>query len=107
MGHQLRQVPSRLLRQSRYAQLPFDQARQGHSNYQCRTALVFGSERTREYYKDKKDKAPVIDVLKAGYMKVVGKGKLPEQPVIVKARYFSREAEEKIKSAGGVCVLCA
>ncbi|CAE8626942.1 unnamed protein product [Polarella glacialis] len=64
------------------------------------------SEQTRAYYKEKTDKAPVIDVMKAGYMKVMGKGKLPEQPVIVKARYFTKEAEEKIKAAGGVCVLC-
>ncbi|CAE7196775.1 RPL27A [Symbiodinium sp. CCMP2592] len=65
------------------------------------------SEQTRLFYKDKTDKAPVIDVMKAGYMKVLGKGQLPEQPVIVKARYFTKEAEEKIKAAGGVCVLCA
>ncbi|CAE8697231.1 unnamed protein product, partial [Polarella glacialis] len=51
------------------------------------------SEQTRAYYAEKKDKAPVIDVMKAGYMKVMGKGKLPEQPVIVKARYFTKEAE--------------
>ncbi|CAE7393245.1 RPL27A [Symbiodinium natans] len=65
------------------------------------------SEQTRLFYKDKTDKAPVIDVMKAGYMKVLGKGQLPEQPMIVKARYFTKEAEEKIKAAGGVCVLCA
>ncbi|CAK0809662.1 unnamed protein product [Prorocentrum cordatum] len=53
------------------------------------------------------DKAPVIDVMKAGYMKVCGKGQLPEQPLIVKARYFTKEAEVKIKDAGGVCVLVA
>jgi large subunit ribosomal protein L27Ae len=28
---------------------------------------------------------------------VLGKGVLPKQPVIVKARFFSRRAEEKIK----------
>ena len=65
------------------------------------------SEQTRLYYKDKKDKAPVIDVVKAGFMKVSGKGVLPEQPMIVKARYFTKQAEEKIKAAGGVCVLVA
>merc|ERR1712070_1002973 len=65
------------------------------------------SEQTRLHYKDKTDKAPVIDVLKAGYMKVCGKGVLPEQPIIVKARYFTREAENKIKAAGGVCILVA
>ncbi|CAK0868158.1 unnamed protein product [Prorocentrum cordatum] len=70
-------------------------------------------EGTREQFAAKKDKAPVIDVMKAGYMKVCGKGQLPEQPLIVKARYFTKEAEVKIKEAGeikeagGVCVLVA
>lgn len=39
--------------------------------------------------------------------KVTGKGHLPEQPLIVKARYFTKEAEAKIKAVGGVCVLSA
>jgi large subunit ribosomal protein L27Ae len=42
-----------------------------------------------------------------GYYKVLGKGRLPKQPVIVRAKYFSKVAEEKIKSAGGCCVLRA
>ena len=42
-----------------------------------------------------------------GYYKVLGKGKLPKQPVIVKAKFFSRLAEEKIKAVGGACVLTA
>ncbi|KAL7992165.1 hypothetical protein Chor_016421 [Crotalus horridus] len=42
-----------------------------------------------------------------GYYKVLGKGKLPKQPVIVKAKFFSRRAEEKIKEVGGACVLVA
>lgn len=42
-----------------------------------------------------------------GYYKVLGKGKLPKQPVIVKAKFFSRRAEEKIKAVGGACVLMA
>merc|ERR1712109_442371 len=56
------------------------------------------SEQTRLNYKDKKDgPVPVIDVVKAGYFKVLGKGLLPKQPVIVKAKFFSRRAEDKIK----------
>lgn len=35
-------------------------------------------------------KAPVIDLVKAGYFKLLGNGKFPELPVVVKARYFSR-----------------
>jgi hypothetical protein len=45
---------------------------------------------------------PVIDVLAAGYSKVLGKGRLPQLPCIVKARWVSELAEKKIKEAGGV-----
>merc|ERR1712083_265217 len=65
------------------------------------------SEQTRLKYAGVKDKAPVIDVSRAGYCKVLGKGVLPKQPVIVKARFFSRVAEEKIKAVGGACILTA
>jgi large subunit ribosomal protein L27Ae len=65
------------------------------------------SEQTRTRYKAKPDVAPVIDVVRAGYYKVLGKGHLPSQPCIVKAKFFSRSAEEKIKSVGGACVLVA
>ena len=40
-------------------------------------------------------------------VQVLGKGALPKQPVIVKARFFSRKAEEKIKAVGGACILTA
>lgn len=46
-------------------------------------------------------------IVSQGYYKVLGKGKLPKQPVIVKAKFFSRRAEEKIKAVGGACVLMA
>merc|ERR1712189_175283 len=65
------------------------------------------SEHTQKNYANKEDKAPVIDVVQAGYYKVLGKGILPKQPVIVKAKFFSRKAEEKIKAVGGACVLMA
>ncbi len=42
-----------------------------------------------------------------GYYKVLGKGVLPKQPVIVKAKFFSKTAEDKIKKVGGCCVLVA
>ncbi len=51
--------------------------------------------------------APVIDVTKYGVFKVLGKGQLPEQPVVVKAKFFSKLAEKKIKEVGGACVLTA
>merc|ERR1711917_206805 len=65
------------------------------------------SEQTRTNYATNTDKAPVIDVVRAGYYKVLGKGNLPKQPVIVKAKFFSRIAEEKIKEVGGCCILTA
>lgn len=42
-----------------------------------------------------------------GYYKLLGKGRIPNQPVIVKAKFFSKSAEEKIKAVGGACVLSA
>ena len=48
---------------------------------------------------------PVIDVTKMGYFKVLGKGHLPSIPMVVKAKYFSLDAEKKIKAAGGACQL--
>mmetsp|Transcript_28683 Transcript_28683/g.72118 ORF Transcript_28683/g.72118 Transcript_28683/m.72118 type:complete len:150 (-) Transcript_28683:56-505(-) len=51
--------------------------------------------------------APIIDVTKSGYFKVLGKGRLPKQPVVVRAKFFSRNAENKIKAVGGVCELTA
>jgi large subunit ribosomal protein L27Ae len=51
---------------------------------------------------------PVVDTLAHGYSKVLAKGRLSlSTPLIVKARFFSRRAEEKIKAAGGACVLVA
>lgn len=42
-----------------------------------------------------------------GYFKVLGKGVLPSYPIVVKARYFSKDAEKKIRSAGGAAILTA
>ena len=55
----------------------------------------------------KSDTAPVLDLLPLGYSKVLGKGRIPEIPLIVRARYFSKDAERKIKEAGGVVQLAA
>merc|ERR1712142_597834 len=63
-------------------------------------------EDVRKQYEGKAE-APVIDCTANGVYKVLGKGKLPQQPVIVKARMFSKGAEEKIKAAGGCCILTA
>ena len=65
------------------------------------------TEQSRKLYADNKDRVPVIDVTKAGYFKVLGKGFLPAQPVVVKAKFFSKIAERKIKAVGGACQLTA
>ncbi|ELW69343.1 60S ribosomal protein L27a [Tupaia chinensis] len=56
--------------------------------------------------KNKTGVAPIIDVVRSGYYKVLGKGKLLKQPVIMEAKVFSKRAEE-IKGVGGACVLVA
>ena len=38
---------------------------------------------------------------------VLGKGQLPKQPVVVKAKFVSALAEKKIKAVGGAVVLTA
>ncbi len=66
------------------------------------------SQRTQEKYTEAEAAVtPVVNVVRSGYFKVLGKGVLPKQPLIVKAKFFSRRAEEKIKAAGGACVLIA
>jgi large subunit ribosomal protein L27Ae len=65
------------------------------------------SSSSLSHYASNKDKVPVIDVTKAGYFKVLGKGFLPAQPVVVRAKFFSKKAERKIKAIGGACQLVA
>ena len=55
----------------------------------------------------KNDTAPVLDLLPLGYAKVLGKGRLPEIPLVVRARFVSALAEKKIRDAGGVVELVA
>ncbi|KAK2730962.1 60s ribosomal protein l28 [Colletotrichum kahawae] len=65
------------------------------------------AEKREEYIAGKKDTVPVIDLLPFGYSKVLGKGRLPEVPIVVKARWVSKLAEKKITEAGGVVELVA
>lgn len=51
-------------------------------------------------------KAPVIDLVELGYFKLLGGGQI-NVPVVVKAKFFSKLAEKKIKEAGGACILRA
>merc|ERR1711990_914956 len=60
-----------------------------------------------EHKKAPAGKAPVIDCVRAGIFKVLGAGELPDIPLVVKAKYFSKDAEKKIKAVGGACVLVA
>ena len=65
-------------------------------------------EKRDEYLAEKKsDTAPVLDLLPLGYSKVLGKGRIPKVPMVVRARFFSKEAERKIKEAGGIIELVA
>ncbi|EDS41748.1 60S ribosomal protein L15 [Culex quinquefasciatus] len=68
-------------------------------------ALV-GEDKRIECKKDA-TKVPVVDLVKFGYFKLLGTGHIPKQPIIVKAKFFSRNAERKIKLAGGACILRA
>lgn len=47
----------------------------------------------KEGLTESSDVVPVIDVVAAGYAKVLGKGVLPKLPFIVKARFVSERAE--------------
>ena len=51
-------------------------------------------------------KAPVIDLVSLGIFKLLGNGQI-NVPIIVKAKFFSKLAEKKIKEAGGACLLSA
>lgn len=65
-------------------------------------------EKREEYLKSSTTSAAtVIDTLAHGYGIVLGKGQLPKVPVIVKARFVSKKAEEKIRAVGGVVELIA
>ena len=68
-------------------------------------SLVTEEER-QTALKDKK-KVIQIDVVKHGYYKVLGKGHLPEIPLVVKAKLFTSTAEKRIRQVGGACVLRA
>ena len=52
-------------------------------------------------------KALLLDLTQHGIFKVLGRGRLPDIPLVVKARFVSQLAEEKIKKAGGAVVLTA
>jgi large subunit ribosomal protein L27Ae len=67
------------------------------------------AEKREEYLAEgaKKNTIPVLDLLPLGYSKVLGKGRLPSVPLVVRARWVSKLAEKKITEAGGVVELVA
>jgi large subunit ribosomal protein L27Ae len=70
-------------------------------------SLVPAEEREAYVSGKKTDTVPVLDLLPLGYSKVLGKGRLPEVPIVVRARWVSKLAEKKITEAGGVVELVA
>lgn len=46
-----------------------------------------------------------IDITRWGFFKLLGKGKIPSKPLIIKAKIFSKKAQTKIIKSGGICVL--
>jgi len=62
---------------------------------------------SRAYGESAEIEAPPTARPPLGNTKVLGKGRLPNTPMIVKARYVSRKVEIKIKEAGGVVDLVA
>merc|ERR1712131_123861 len=54
----------------------------------------------------KSENVPVIDAREFGYHVIIG-GKIDlERPVIVKARYFTKNAEAEITKLGGKAIIC-
>ena len=82
------------------------------NHYHCPTINIdklwtlVGEEKREECAKNT-SQAPVIDLTDHGIFKLLGKGQLPNQPVVVKCRYISKLAEKKIKEVGGACLLTA
>lgn len=77
------------------------------ANIQQLWSLIPAEKRDEYLTNTNKDVVPVLDLLPLGYSKVLGKGRLPEVPLVVRARWFSKEAERKITEAGGVVELVA
>jgi large subunit ribosomal protein L27Ae len=59
----------------------------------------------KHFFKNENGKIPIIDMTHLGFLKVLGKGKIPLFPMIIKAKNFSKNAEKKISKSGGKCIL--
>lgn len=71
------------------------------------TLLLLPICQVREAAAKDTSKAVVIDVTKYGLSKVLGKGQLPQQPVVVRAKFVSKLAEQKVRAVGGAVQLVA
>jgi large subunit ribosomal protein L27Ae len=71
------------------------------------TWLLLHFVQVREAAAKDTSKAVVIDVTKYGLSKVLGKGQLPQQPVVVRAKFVSKLAEQKVRAVGGAVQLVA
>ena len=70
-------------------------------------SLLSAEDQARAVEEAGKGNAPVLDMNAHNVFKVLGKGRLPKVPLIVKAKFFSKDAEKKILDAGGACILTA
>lgn len=70
-------------------------------------SLIPDEEREKHLQSASASAAPIIDTLAAGYGKVLGSGAIPNVPVIVRARFVSKKAEDRIKAVGGAVELIA
>merc|ERR1711981_883647 len=68
---------------------------------------LLSTEAQKKYSDPKCATAPVIDVTKSGFFKVLGRGRAPGRALVVKAKEFSQHAERRIVAAGGACILVA
>lgn len=57
----------------------------------------------KEKIAEKQDEKIKINVMKLGYQKVLGSGRI-STPMIVEAKYFSKQAIEKLEGAGGKAI---
>ena len=66
------------------------------------------SEQTKEKFLNKKtEESLLIDCVSHGFFKVTGRGRLPKTPLVVRAKYFSSDAQRKIRAVGGACQIVA
>jgi large subunit ribosomal protein L27Ae len=71
-------------------------------------ALVGGPESDAVKKASSGGGAPVIDLNAFGIFKLLGKGQLPAgKPVVVRAKFVSKRAEEKVRAVGGSVELVA